>query len=106
MSSDLSEKVILEGLALVADCYAFPVCVHISHKDTCTHLLTSWIDKRFDYPQDFDGWNCGKITTCGRFDEICGGYKVKGKDSDIHKSFELPAGTYSVELDFIKIDSW
>ena len=60
----------------------------------------------FDNPQDFEGWNCGEITTCGRLGNICGGFNVKGGDSDITKTFHLPAGTYSVELDFIKIDSW
>ena len=38
--------------------------------------------------------------------QFCGGYNVKGKGSDIRKTFNLPAGTYSVELDFVKIDSW
>ena len=61
---------------------------------------------RFDHQRNFEGWNCGKITTCGRLGQICGGYNVKGKGSDIQKTFNLPAGTYSVELDFIKIDSW
>ena len=60
----------------------------------------------FDNPQGFEGWNCGGTTTCGKFGRICGGYNVKGRGSDITKTFELPAGTYSVELDFIKIDSW
>ena len=54
----------------------------------------------------FDDWNCGKITTCGDFGEVCGGYGAKGKGSDIKKTFILPAGTYSVQLDFLKIDSW
>ena len=54
----------------------------------------------------FEGWNCGGITACGKFGQICGGYNAKGKWSDITKTFYLPAGTYSVELDFIKIDSW
>ena len=56
--------------------------------------------------QDFNGWNCGKITTCGEFGEVCGGYGVKGKGSDNKKMFNLPPGTYSVQLDFIRIDSW
>ena len=59
----------------------------------------------FYHMNDFEGWNCGKITTCGEH-QFCGGYGVKGKGSDITKTFHLPAGTYSVELDFIKIDSW
>ena len=100
-------KVILEGLALTADCHAFPACVRISRRDACKHLLTLYIDDtRFDELYNFDGWNCGKITTCGRFGQICGGYDAKGRGSDIKKTFNLPAGTYSVELDFIKIDSW
>ena len=62
---------------------------------------------KFDDPQDFDGWNCGQITSCGDMGQICGGYNVKGKGSDIKRTFfNLPAGTYSVELDFIQIDSW
>ena len=60
----------------------------------------------FDNPHDFEGWNCGKITSCGRMGHICGGYNAKGTGSDITKTFHLPAGSYSVELDFIKIDSW
>ena len=55
---------------------------------------------------DFEGWNCGKIATCGNLGQVCGGYNIKGQGSDIKKTFWLPAGTYSVELDFIKIDSW
>ena len=56
--------------------------------------------------QDFEGWNCGKITTCGNLGQFCGGYNVKGQGSEIKKTFMLPAGSYSVELNFIKIDSW
>ena len=56
--------------------------------------------------KDFDDWNCGKITTCGDFGQVCGGYGVKGKGSDIKKTFNLPEGIYSVQLDFIRIDSW
>ena len=62
-------------------------------------------DNEFDNLDDFEGWNCGKITTCGKH-QFCGGYNIKGKGSDITKTFNLPAGTYSVQLDFIKIDSW
>ena len=59
-----------------------------------------------DKKQGFDGWNCGTITTCGDLGGICGGYGVKGKGSDITKTFNLPAGIYSVQLDFLRIDSW
>ena len=59
----------------------------------------------FEDVTNFEGWTCGKITTCGMM-QFCGGYNVKGSGSDIQKTFDLPAGTYSVELDFIKIDSW
>ena len=56
---------------------------------------------------NFEGWNCGKITTCGDYGQICGGFYVKGRGSELTKTYtNLPAGTYSVELDFIKIDSW
>ena len=61
---------------------------------------------KFDDPEVFGGWNCGKITRCSAMGNICGGFNVKGKESDIKKTFMVPAGTYSVELDFIRIDSW
>ena len=67
-------------------------------------IFTSQTDK-FE-GTDFHDWNCGKIQKCGSFGNICGGFGVKGKGSDIKKTFTLPAGTYSVKLDFIKIDSW
>ena len=60
---------------------------------------------KFDNLNDFEGWNCGKISTCGDH-QLCGGYAVKGTESKIKKTFMVPAGTYSVALDFIKIDSW
>ena len=63
------------------------------------------LKNEFDNLKDFEGWNCGEITTCGKH-QFCGGYNVKGKGSEIKKTFMLPAGTYSVEMDFIKIDSW
>ena len=63
------------------------------------------IDK-FDDPGVLGGWNCGQITKCGAMGNICGGFNVKGKGSDIKQTFMLPVGTYSVELDFIRIDSW
>ena len=59
----------------------------------------------FENANDFEGWNCGRITICGDH-QICGGYNVKGKGSYITKTFMLPAGKYSLQLDFIKIDSW
>ena len=60
----------------------------------------------FDNTDDFEGWNCGKITSCGEFGQICGGYNTKGKGHDIKKTFDVSAGKYYVTLDFIKIDSW
>ena len=60
----------------------------------------------FTNPNDLDGWTCGKITRCGKFGNLCGGALVKGYRQDIRKTFNLPAGKYSVTLDFIKIDSW
>ena len=62
-------------------------------------------NSEFGNPNDFEGWTCGKITTCGNH-QICGGYNIKGTGSDITKTFLLPTGTYYVELEFIKIDSW
>ena len=64
------------------------------------------IKSSFKDPTNFEGWNCGKITTCGKFGNICGGFNTKAKSHDITKTFTVPAGTYSVSLDFIKIDSW
>ena len=69
--------------------------------------MTSPLTANFDNPGDFEGWSCGKITTCGKFGNICGGYDVKTGGDDIKKTFMLPAGdTYWVTMDFIKIDSW
>ena len=61
---------------------------------------------QFNDRNNFEGWNCGKITSCGHYGRICGGYNAKGKGSDIQKTFQLPTGTYVVMMDFIKIDSW
>ena len=61
----------------------------------------------FSNSKDFEGWNCGQITACGEIGgQICGGFNVKGTRAELTKTFYLPPGTYSVELDFIKIDSW
>ena len=52
---------------------------------------------------------CGRITTCGKFGWICGGYDTKGSGDEIVFSYMMPAGpefTYYVTLDFIKIDHW
>ena len=82
----------------------------------CSVLMSSWlhvilaavpvITDNFSTPTDDQGWNCGKIQKCGKFGNICGGFGVKGTGSDIKKTFTVPAGTYTVKLDFIKIDSW
>ena len=61
---------------------------------------------KFNNAQDFEGWNCGKITTCGELGNVCGGHNVKAKGHDIKKTFTMSGGTYMVELDFIKVDSW
>jgi len=60
----------------------------------------------FNNANNFDGWSCGKITSCGKFGNVCGGYGVKAKGAEIKKTFKLPAGAYSVTLDFIRLDSW
>ena len=61
----------------------------------------------FDCNSDsFDGWNCGKITTCGKYGNVCGGYATKGRGDDIKKTFDVPGGKYSVTLDFMQIDTW
>ena len=79
-----------------------------THTVKCRHVHYPCTDVRngFDIAQDFEGWNCGEITTCGQFGQVCGGYNVKGAGSELTKTFDLPPGMYSVELDFIKIDSW
>merc|ERR1712025_229459 len=61
----------------------------------------------FQKTNDFQGWNCVKITSCGSYGNICGGFNTKAKSHDIKKTFtNLPAGKYKISLDFIKIDSW
>ena len=55
---------------------------------------------------DFQGWSCNKITTCGSFGKICGGFNTKAKSDEIKKTFNVSPGMYSVSLDFIRIDSW
>ena len=81
--------------------HASMVCVKISFAAIFP------ITAKFDNPNDFEGWNCDKITTCGKFGNICGGYDVKTGGDDIKKTFILPGGdTYWVTMDFIKIDSW
>ena len=52
------------------------------------------------------GWSCDKITTCGSFGKICGGYNTKAKSHEIKKVFKVDSGKYSIAFDFIKIDSW
>ena len=37
---------------------------------------------------------------------VCGVNGVKGKVPNIKKTFDVPVDTYTVTLDFIKIDSW
>ena len=61
---------------------------------------------KFGNEINFEGWSCGEVTTCGVYGQICGGYDVKGAGHNLTKTFMLPPGMYSVELDFIKIDSW
>ena len=61
----------------------------------------------FDNPDDMEGWECGQITSCGSFGNICGGYEVTGKGAVIEKTFTgLKAGEYLLTFDFIKIDTW
>ena len=71
-------------------------------------LRKVWSQKvDFEDTKDFEGFNCVKITSCGSLGNICGGFNTKGKSHDIKKTFtKLPAGTYTISLDFIKIDSW
>ena len=55
---------------------------------------------------DFCGYNCDKIQHCGKWGNACGVYGVKGKVSDIKKTFVVPVDIFTVTLDFIKIYSW
>merc|ERR1712048_854272 len=64
------------------------------------------ITANFQDTKDFEGFNCVKITTCGAYGNICGGYNTKAQSHDIKKTYTLPDGLYQVSLDFIKIDSW
>ena len=73
------------------------------YNNNCVSSVTA----AFEDTGDLEGWNCGKITTCGKYGNVCGGYATKGgQGDDIKKTFDVPAGKYSVTLDFIKIDSW
>ena len=69
-------------------------------------LVSTTLRSEFNNPKDFEGWSCTKITSCGKFGNVCGGYGVKAKGAEIKKTFQLPAGAYSVTLDFIKLDTW
>ena len=53
-----------------------------------------------------EGWDCGDITSCGEYGNVCGGYKTKVGGREIRKTINVPKGTYAVTLDFIKIDNW
>ena len=66
------------------------------------------IVNKFDDPTKFEGWNCDKITKCGKYGEICGGVNTKAKGHIIEKIFTLPANRrkFAITMDFIKIDSW
>ena len=111
---DVSSVTLMTGMFEGATSFNYMLCGAWAHSyynieskehmfDNSPGSVCPW--SRFDDLKNFEGWNCGKITTCGKH-QFCGGYNVKGKGSEIKKTFMLPAGTYSVELDFIKIDSW
>ena len=70
-----------------------------------TKLVTS-IKSEFNTQDDFEGWNCGKITSCGKYGNVCGGHNVKGKRNQIVQTFKVAKGMYSVALDFVRIDAW
>merc|ERR1712224_492975 len=73
----------------------------------CVAATFKTITANFANVKDQQGWNCGKIQKCGSIGNVCGGYGTKGAKHDIKKTFtKLPAGTYQISLDFIKIDSW
>ena len=54
------------------------------------------------------GFTCGGApTSCGTLSKICGGYKRRGKNEFISKTFSvIPSSTYVIELDIIAVDSW
>jgi predicted outer membrane repeat protein len=61
----------------------------------------------FEDTNNFHGWNCVGITTCGSWGKICGGYNKLGKNSVLQQTFSgLEPGTYTVEMDVFFIDSW
>ena len=69
--------------------------------------VNSGMRNNFDNVLYYEGWNCGSITQCGNLGQICGGFNLKGKGAALEKTYiNLEPGTYSVKLDFIKIDSW
>ena len=87
----------------------FSVSITNSAENLLIHLVVVAslpIVSKFDNENDFEGWTCGKITTCGKYGNICGGYDTKARKDYIQRTFLLPAGKYYVTMDFIKIDSW
>ena len=78
----------------------------IACKFMYNNKYVSSVTAAFEDTNNLDGWNCGKITKCGKYGSVCGGYATKGRGDDIQKTFDVPEGKYSVTLDFIKIDSW
>jgi len=80
-------------------------CGYYSKSYLCQKMQFPIVD-RFNNGNDHEGWNCGKIQGCGNFGNICGGFKAKGKGGYLQKIYRVPAGTYTLNLDFIKIDSW
>ena len=66
------------------------------------------LSSRSPFDTVMNGWSCGAITTCGSLGKVCGGYGKRGRGSDIRKRFSrLTIGeTYTIKLDFIRIDSW
>ena len=70
-----------------------------------TKLVTS-ANFKFENKRDFEGWNCGEITLCGKYGHVCGGYQTTGSGHVIKQTFAVPTGEYAVSLEFIKIDSW
>ena len=54
------------------------ICQIVTGYDTKKETLETFPGcDRFDDASDFRGWSCGKLTTCGPYGKICGGFNVK-----------------------------
>ena len=54
------------------------LCQVVTAYDTKKETLERVVGcDRFDGASGFRGWSCGKLTSCGSYGKICGGFNVK-----------------------------